>query len=620
MPSSRISGINPDFGSKVRARILQVLVLVFATLFIGRLGYLQILKGSTYRTESEAQALKKKYVDPFRGNMFDTDGNLLVHNLPSFAVQITKNNFNFERLKLLSSILQMDTTEILRRLEKNLYSIFEPTKIARDVSFDIIARLEEYNDLLPGVEVAVESKRLYNFDGNMSHVLGYTREISRKQLDERSYYKQGDVIGQNGLESSYEEFLRGKMGVEYIAVNRRGEKISSFDKGKSDLDVINGFDLILTIDRDLQLEGEKLLEGKQGAIVAIDPDNGEVLALVSMPDYDLRNFSGKIHPQIYRDLMNDEGKPFQNRAINSRYPPGSTWKMLVALAGLQENLITPKSTIYCSGSLEMGRTFKCHGAHGNTDVRHSIQASCNVFYYKLALRLGLEKMAYYAHMFGFGEYSNIDLPNESRGLMPDEEFWEKRGGLQKGSLVNYGIGQGEISVTPLQMAVYTSAIATRGTLYQPHLVRAMYNHITDKFEGFSFGRRDIPINKSHYDVIHKGMRDVVHTPGGTAYYVYQSKKYKLPDVDIYGKTGTAQNPHGKDHSWFVCFAEKKDSEESRIAICVLVENVGFGSAYAAPIALDMISKHYGLDTIPKPWEPKPDSLKTDNARANADRR
>jgi penicillin-binding protein 2 len=618
MPSTKISGMNPDFGSKIRGRILQVLVLIFALLFIGRLGYLQILKGSDYRTESEAQALKKKYVEPFRGNMFDTEGNLLVHNLPSFAVQITKNSFNFERLPLLSSILKMDTTEILRRLEKNMYSIFEPTKIARDVRFDIIALLEEYNDMLPGVDVAVESKRLYNFEGNMSHILGYTREISQRQLEERSYYKQGDVIGQNGLERSYEEFLRGKMGVQYIAVNRRGEKIASFDKGKSDLNVTNGFDLILTIDRDLQLEGEKLLEGKQGAIVAIDPDNGEILALVSKPDYDLRYFSGRIPPQIYRDLMNDKGKPFQNRAINSRYPPGSTWKMLVALAGMQEKLITPTSTIYCSGSFEMGRTFKCHGAHGNTNVQHSIQASCNVFYYKLALKLGLEKMAKYANMFGFGEYTNIDIPNESRGLMPDDEYWEKRGGMQKGSLVNYGIGQGEISVTPLQMAVYTSAIASKGTLYQPHLVRAMYNHISDKFEGFSFGRKELPINKSYFDVIFKGMHDVVHKPGGTAFYIYQQRKYKLPDVDIYGKTGTAQNPHGKDHSWFVCFADRKDSEKSRIAISVIVENVGFGSEFAAPIAMDMISKHYGLDTIPKPWVPKPDSLNNENAAtANA---
>jgi len=618
MPSSNISGSNPDFASKSRAKIFQALVFIFAILFIGRLGYLQILKGSSYRTESEAQALKKKYVDPFRGNMFDTEGYLLVHNLPSFAVQITKNSFNYERLPLLSSILQMDTTEILARLDKNLYSIFEPTKIARDVNFDIIARLEEYNDLLPGVDIAVESKRLYNFDGHMSHILGYTREISQRQLDEKSYYNQGDVVGQNGLEKSYEEFLRGTMGVQYIAVNRRGEKIASFDKGKSDMNVVNGFDLILTIDRDLQLEGEKLLEGKQGAIVAIDPDNGEVLALVSKPDYDLRYFSGKIPSNIYRDLMNDKGKPFQNRAINSRYPPGSTWKMLVALAGMQENLITSKSTIYCPGSFELGRTYKCHGAHGNTDTRLSIKASCNVFYYKLALKIGLEKMAYYAKMFGFGEYSNIDIPNESHGLMPTEEYWEKRGGMQKGSLVIYGIGQGEISVTPLQMAVYVSALATKGTLYQPHLVRAMYNHISDKFESFSFGRKDIPINKSYYEVIHKGMHDVVHTPGGTANYIYQTRKYKLPDVNIYGKTGTAQNPHGKDHSWFVCFADRKDSTKSRIAISVIVENVGFGSEFAAPIALDMVSTYYGLDTIPKPWLPKPDSLNVANGTANQD--
>ncbi len=618
MASTQISGTNPEFASKSRARVLRVLVIVFALLFIGRLGYLQIIKGNIYRSVSETQALKKKYIEPFRGNLYDTEGNLLVHNLPSFAVQITKNNFNYERLPLLSSILGMDTTEIIKRFEDNMYSIFEPAKIVRDVSFDIIARLEEYGDLLPGVEIAVESKRLYNFEGKMSHILGYTREISESQLKNKSYYKSGDIVGQSGLEKSYEEFLRGTMGVQYIAVNRKGEKIASFDKGKSDLNVVNGFDLVLTIDKELQIEGEKLLEGKQGAIVAIDPDNGEILALVSKPDYDLRYFSGKIPYQIYRKLMNDKGKPFQNRAINSKYPPGSTWKMLVALAGLQENLITEKSTVYCKGYFEMGRTFKCHGAHGNTNIRASIKASCNVFYYKLALKLGLDKLAYYADMFGIGNYTNIDLPNESRGLMPTEEYWEKRGSMQKGSLVIYGIGQGEISVTPLQMAVYVSALAAKGTMYQPHLVKAMYNHISEKFEGFSFGKKDLPIKKSYFDVIHKGMHDVVHTPGGTAYWTYAVRKYKLPDVDIYGKTGTSQNPHGKDHSWFVCFANRKDSKRSRIAISVIVENVGFGSEYAAPIALDMISKHYRLDTIPKPWTPMPDSLNKDDERITAE--
>lgn len=612
MQSINISGTNPEFGSKTRANVLKALVLIFALVFIGRLGYLQIVKGSIYRSESEAQALKKRYVEPFRGNMFDRDGYLLVHNIPSFAVQITKNNFDESRMPLLSSILKMDSTEIMERFENNMYSIFEPAKIARDVPFEIIAKLEEYNDLLPGVEIAVESKRLYNFDGHMSHVLGYTREISERQLKNKSYYKSGNVIGQSGLEKSYEEFLRGNLGVQYIAVNRRGEKIASFDKGKSDMNVVNGFDLILTIDKDLQLEGEKLLEGKQGAIVAIDPDNGEILALVSKPDYDLRYFSGSIPYDVYRSLMNDKGKPFQNRAINSRYPPGSTWKMLVALAGLQEKIITPNSTIYCPGHYTLGRTFKCHGAHGNTNVTSSLKASCNVFYYKLAMKLGLERLAYYADMFGIGEKTHIDLPNESGGLMPTKEYWEKRGGMQKGSLVIYGIGQGEISVTPLQMAVYVATLAAKGIMYQPHLVRAMYNHMTDKFEGFSFGKRDLPIKKEYFDVIHKGMHQVVHSAGGTAHGVYLSRKYKLPGVDIYGKTGTAQNPHGKDHSWFVCFADREKSNKSRIAISVIVENVGFGSEYAAPIVLDMISKHYGLDTIPKPWIPKPDSLKTEN--------
>ena len=277
----------------------------------------------------------------------------------------------------------------------------------------------------------------------------------------------------------------------------------------------------------------------------------------------------------------------------------------MTLAALQEGLITENSTLPCGGSFMYGnRSYACHGAHGNINARTAIKVSCNVYFYRLALKMGLETMSKYAKMFGFGNKTEIDLPNESRGLFPDENYWNKRKGFSKGLLVNYGIGQGEISITPIQMAAYISTIANKGVVYQPHLVKAMYNHITNKFEGFEYGARILPINPHHFEVVEKGMHDVVHSSGGTAYMTYLNHKYMLPGIDIYGKTGTAQNPHGKSHSWFVCYAVR---DGKKIALSIIVENVGYGAEYAAPIAMKMISNYYGLDTL-KPYTPNIDSL------------
>ena len=352
MANRFFTGTNPDFGSRTRYSIFRFIVLFCAAVFIIRLGHLQLVKGSSYRLESETQAIKKDYVEPFRGNMFDRNGYLLVHNEPSFTVRITPYSFDTSRILLLSSIIGLDTTTIKSKIKATKTSIFEPVKILRDVDYQMVSTLSEYEDLLPGVDVAIESKRLYNFNGNMAHTLGYTREISQTQLDRKKYYRQGDIIGQTGLEQSYEDFLRGNVGIKYVAVNRHGQKVSSFENGKSDIPVENGFDLLLSIDHELQEKAEELLDKKRGAVVVIDPKNGEVLAIVSKPDYDPRAFSGKIPAQLYKSIESNPGVPLLNRSVMSAYPPGSTWKMLVALASLQEGLITDKTTYVCS---EIGR-------------------------------------------------------------------------------------------------------------------------------------------------------------------------------------------------------------------------------------------------------------------------
>lgn len=613
--------INADFGSEKRAKIFKICVLILFIIFTGRLFQLQIIEGNIYKSLTDTQAIKQVIIEPFRGNIFDRNNKLIVHNEPSFSLTITPNDFQLESIPILLSILPLDTMELIKIysakmsdelfrqtvledfakftgydtafIMKNIsqqkkYSRFVPVKIYRDLNFKELSLLEEYSDYLRGIDILVESKRLYEFNGNMAHILGYSREISKEELDIMSYFRRGDIIGKKGIEKSYDDFLRGQQGIQFIAVTSAGARVHQFGKDKNDVEALNGFDLKLSIDTKLQELAESLLEGKRGSVIAIDPQNGEVLVLAVKPDFDPRKFTGKISREFYQSIINDPEKPMLNRAIQSRYSPGSTWKMLIALAALNEGLINASTTINCPGVFHYGgRDFKCHGAHGSVNVQRAIQVSCNVFFYQLGLRLGMEKFEKYGKMFGFGQLTGIDLPDENRGIFPTMEWLKARNlTFTKGKLVNYGIGQGEISVTPLQMAVYTATIANKGRYIQPHIVRAIYNNLTNTQENIAYQTRYLDIDPKHFDVIHKGMYDVVNTPGGTA------NNARVSGISVCGKTGTAQNPHGRDHAWFVCFAPMDDP---KIAICVMVENSGFGSVAAAPIAREILNEFFYPD-------------------------
>ncbi len=587
MPIQSSIGETPDFASKSRQKAIRAIIWIMAVAFILRLAQLQLVQGSEYKLESDAQAIKRVRVEPFRGNMYDRNGELIVHNEPSFTITLTPNEFRREAMPLLCDILGMDSTEIDQIVKRySNYSPFVPIKIYRDAGTQIVSQIEEYSDMLPGIEASVESKRLYEFIGNWAHLLGYSREITKSQLEKYPYYNPGDVIGQSGIEQAYEKFLRGQEGIKFVAVNKFGQQVASFDNGKRDLAASNGFDLYLSIDAKLQDKAEELLQGRRGAIVAIDPSSGEVMALASKPDFDPRQFSGKVSPQLFSELANDPASPLLHRAVMSQYPPGSTWKMLIAIAGLQEGVINENSTFVCQHGFTFGgRLYKCHGSHGAISVRRAIQTSCNAFFNQLALKLGQEKFEKYGKMFGFGQPTYIDIPNEKKGILPTREWLTKnygQGGVSRGRLINYGIGQGEILATPLQMAVYTAAIANEGTYYQPHVVRGVENHWTHKIEEISFYKKELPINKSIFKIVKDGMFDVVNhggTGGGSA----------IPGLDVCGKTGTAENPHGQDHAWFVCFAPK---DNPKIALCVFVENAGFGGQVAAPIARELLMQYF----------------------------
>ncbi len=619
-------GGEEQFGSPQRRLIFLSVVFGILALYILRLGYLQIIQGNVYRLRAETQAIKQITIEPFRGNIFDRNGAMLVHNSPSFSITITPNEFDMAEAPLLGEILGMDTAAIRSEYDRAMqFSRVKPNKIYRDASFEIIAALEENHEYLPGVDIVVESKRLFDFQGNMSHTIGYTREISEKQLaKEGDYYQPGDIIGYAGLEKTYEPFLRGTKGTQYVAVTSTGQKVESFRQGVNDLTSEEGFDLNLAVDKGLQELAEKLLTGKRGAVVAIDPNNGEVLAFVSKPDFDLREFSGRTAGNLYAKLLKDEGNPLFNRATQTIYPPGSTWKMLMAAAALQEGIITPSTVYNCTGGFTYGnRTWKCHHnhAHGAVTVRKAIHVSCNSFFYNLGPKLGMERFTKYGRMFGFGDRTHLDIPEDSPGILPSIERMNKWYGVKgwtEGRLVNLAIGQGELGVTPTQMAVYCAALANKGTIYQPHIVRSIYNRTLKRTETISYASRKLPINSEYFDVIRGGMFDVVNVPGGTA------AAARIEGVDVCGKTGTAQNNHGQDHAWFISFAPMNNP---KIALCVMVENAGYGGAISAPIAQKLIERYLfpekadslmrSLDKVPllmPPPEPKPQDQPDDTGR------
>ena len=598
-----------DFGSTTRQKIFTYAVLALSAIFIMRLGWLQIVQGGAYRSKAETQAIKKIKIEPYRGIMIDRNGIAIVQNVAGFTVTITPYEFTEEARVRLAHILNVPDSlikvEVERESARNRFSPFK-LSVGRDVETAVLTAIEEQREFLPGVDVIVDPKRHYAFEGNAAHLLGYTREVDERDLlNLGNTYEPGDITGKTGLERAYESDIRGQRGFEFVAVNNKGQRVARFNDGRSDISAQEGFDLYLGLDVELQSLAEQLMDKNsyRGGIVALDPSNGEILCFVSKPDFNLRELTGRTTRSYFNKIFVDPEKPLFNRASMPSYPPGSTFKMLVAIACLEEGLITPTSKLVCTGAYHYGnRSMACHGAHGAISVDRAIQASCNSFFAQCGVMLGADGFKKYGSLFGFGQKTMVDITEESIGLIPSREYMDRRLGKRgwtKYAAANWGIGQGEVSVTPLQMAQYTAALANGGTLYQPHAVRSIYNRVLGKNQNVAYGKVDLHIKPEHMEVIRRGLFMVVNVPGGTAGMV------KLPDISICGKTGTAQNPHGKDHSWFVAFAPYEDP---KIAICVMVENVGYGATHAAPIAQKLI-QFYLKRTLPDGVE-----MATDSAR------
>ncbi|OGU74608.1 MAG: penicillin-binding protein 2 [Ignavibacteria bacterium RBG_16_34_14] len=582
------------FASTSRRTILSfILISTFAVISF-RLFQMQILQQESYEEKSADNSIKAIEQMPLRGVFFDRNMKVVVSNIPAYTLRITSAYYNRSLNKILETVIDADSGFIDKILYNNrIYSKYIPIRIKRGIDFKVVSWLEENSEHLNGVDYIVEMQRGYPSGIMGSHMFGYTKEVSPQQLmKEKEYYKPGDYVGHNGIEKTYEEYLRGIKGYNYILVDSKRKEIGKYNDGTGDVASIKGNDLLLSIDADVQRIAEEELKGKSGGVVAIEPRTGEILALVSAPEYDLTQFAYTTSKDFLNQLYTDPTKPLFNRATMSVKPPGSTFKLMAAIAALDMGIITTETTIYCGGGFTFGRFFKCHGGpHGSLNVIHAIEKSCNTFFYNLIYRIGLDKWQEYAKKFSFAGKTGIDIGEEVAGLIPNSKYYEKIYGENwpRSIMASLGIGQGEVSVTPLQLAIYVSLIANNGRTFTPHIVKGYLDNNTRQLIPFQFKEINLGIKQEAFDIVKQGMYLVVNG-AGTATWI------KSKDIEIAGKTGTAQNPHGKDHAVFVGFAP---FDNPQIAVAVVIENVGFGSTYAAPIAKKMIEAYLLKDKLKK---------------------
>lgn len=581
-----------------------ILILV-AIIFLSRLFYLQIVDESNYY-KAQAYGSNEITVYPARGTIVDRYGELMVYNDARYdlmAVPIKAKDFDKE---LLSKILQIDTLDLNKRIIKAArYNSREASVIYKNIPIEIYTKLQEILYQFPAFYIEAKIDRRYSIHG-AAHLLGYMGEVNDKDLKKDKYYKPGDIHGITGMEKSYESYLRGIKGKRIVRVDKNSKQLGSFMDGKYDSLPFSGQNIISSIDLDLQVLGEKLLANKIGSIVALEPGTGEVLSIVNSPNYDPNLLVGQERNRNYRALLMDPSKPLFNRALKAPYPPGSTFKTIQALIGLQEGVLSPGTKYPCHGGYRMGSiTVGCH-AHGSPlDLENSIAKSCNAYYcyvYRSILdnpEYGRVPDAYmkwvqYLNSFGIGIKTGIDLPEESPGIVKNSHYFEREFGKnwRSSNVVSMSIGQGQLGLTPLQMANMAAVIANRGFYYTPHVVKSIGDDhfIPDEYLQKHF----CMVDRVHFDTVVAGMAKVCK-PGGTA------GRVGIPGIDICGKTGTAQNPHGKDHSIFIAFAPR---EQPKIAICVIVENGGYGAEYAAPIANLMIERYLSEDKTKESAKPE----------------
>ena len=586
-----------------RKEVIQLAIILVGTIFLGKLFFIQVVDGK-YKDMAQSNARLRVVVYPDRGLIRDRNGKLIVYNTPEFDLQIIR-----KEIKTLDSTAFCEvfglTIEQLRGKFRELrarkeYSPVKPTLFLTQLSNLDFARIQDRIDEFPGFYIQPRSARAYTKDV-MANALGYVSEISRRQLerDESKFYRQGDYIGQSGIESFYEEYLRGTRGVRHILRDVDGIEKGPWNNGEWDTLAIPGQDLISTVDLDLQDYGEKLMNGKAGSIIAIEPATGEILSMVSGPSYDPNLLTGKNYSNNFVLISNDTNKPLFNRPLMAQYRPGSIFKIAQAMVALQEGVIEPETRIVCDRSI-----IDCHGPHTNEDLRGAITHSCNPYFYNVLrrmvnqgksdnpfddTRIGLREWTRHMQSFGFGSHLGIDLPNEKGGLVPNTAYYDRAYGGRPwkfSNIYSIAIGEGENLVVPLQMANFAATVANRGFYYTPHLIKSIGD--SGKPLPKYLEKHYTTIDSANYRIAADAMQRVVEFGTGM--------RARLKDIVVCGKTGSVQNEPHPDHSVFIAFAPKHDP---KIAISVYVEYSGQGARAAAAIAGLVIEKYlYGSTKRP----------------------
>lgn len=601
--------------TKTSIRVLQIIIFTLTAIVFGRIFFLQIIQFETYSIIGEKNSIRHKYVSPARGLIYDRNRVLLVDNEPIFTITITPANFKKETIPLLAELLEVEDSIITHRVNQaQKYSWYRTSPLLKDVNFNSFTNVQENLWRLTGIGHEIGSKRNYPSKVNASHIFGYLREADKKEYEASSDLRLGDKIGKSGLELIYENNLRGNLGTEFLKVNALGQSLGIFEGERSGTNPVQGDNLITTIDAELQAFAEELMVGKTGAIVAMNPNNGEILALVNSPNYTVDKLAGRIDRGYWADINSDSTRPLFNRAISSRQPPGSTFKPLMGMIGLHLGYVTPETIIPNIGGYRRGRLYKDIAPLGDYDLETAIAYSSNTYFYSLMDKIGsngqLNDWHHLIEQIGVSNDRTVDLPSVTKGIIPDSTYFNQRFGFRKwgiGDLINLGIGQGVLSFSPLQIAQITSSIANGGYRINPHIV-----HSIEKSDGTI---SEIPIfyekikwmKDDYLNVVTKGMRRVVEE-GSARYWV------KNDIIDIAGKTGTAQNSKGFSHGWFTSFSP---IDEPEIVITVFLENAGFASSSAAPIATLLHEKYYtgtvnrsNIYDYVKNWVPKEDNSET----------
>ena len=621
-----ISKIPVRLGSVLRApgidrykqRTLFVMLVVTGAFIIllGRLFYLQVIQGENFRRQSETNSVRLEYIAPTRGLIFDRNGKLLVDDRPSFDLTIVLKDAKpvAQTIENLSRYVDEGVKSFMQKIDQQKGGgPYQSILLKKDIGRNLLATVETHKYDLPGISVQVKPLRNYVNGKLAAHLIGYLSEISPKELNSDKYRenRSGDFIGKVGIEKAYEPFLRGTRGGRQVEVNALG-RVARVLKT---VPATPGDNIYLSIDEALQrkaeqLLAEQLLAGKVGAVVAMVPETGEILTLASSPAFDPNIFVSGLSFKQWNELSSNPNRPLENKVIQAEYAPGSIYKIVTALAGLEEGIIDEDTEFYCPGYLRFGdRSFHCWkpGGHGKVTLVRAIAESCDVYFYQVGLQLGVDRLAWYALGCGLGEPTGIDLDHEASGLIPTAAWKERlfKEDWQRGENLSIAIGQGADLVTPLQVVSLAAAIANGGDRMKPQIIRTIKSaegKLVYQSRPELLGK--LPVSRATLDLVKKGMRAVVAGIHGTA-HAYAS----LPDIEISGKTGTAQvvghkddkaadgdnSSQNKAHAWFVAYAP---SDQPRIAVAVIVEHGEHGSSTAAPIAKEIIKAYLGKPDDP----------------------